>query len=725
MPEVLASLQQVLAQSKEAAGFTDSQDSDQRSYQLLLVDDDDVFRLSMREALIGLGYRVLEANSGQLALELLQRNRMVDLVLLDALMPEMDGFDVCEQMQQDHEQSKIPVIMVTGLDDIDSVNKAFDVGAAGFIHKPANYALLGHEIKFQIRASENALALNESRERLISAQKVAGLGYWSWNTDTGHFTLSDQLKKMLGRKGVMEINSMQDYLRLVNAEDYQYVSEKMNRPGSGPEIDAEGIDYRIRTHKNQEIIVHQVVDRSMESDGAVLGTVQDVTAQRAAERRVRQLAYTDELTGLASRAYFYKHLGEILASARRREEQFAILYLDLDGFKDINDSLGHDVGDDLLKAIAQRLLGAIRENDFLARLSGDEFCIVLDNVDDQINAADAARRCLEATNKSIALGSQHIVKPRCSIGIAHYPNDGSDVQTLLKAADSAMYAAKSAGRHRYAFYRAEFTEQAERRLQIEQDLRRAIDREQLELYYQPQIELKTGEMYGVEALVRWIHPEKGVISPGEFIHVAERIGMIRQLGEWVLSTAARQAAEWFASGLPRFKVSVNISPNHFHDPSLVGYVREVLKKTGIPAAKLELELTESVMQTVEQNVDIFNRLRDMGVTIAIDDFGTGYSSLASLKHLPIDTLKIDRMFIVDMLNDADSAVLLGTIIGVAHALNKSVVAEGVEESDQVRALWGMDCNQIQGYFFSTPVTPDQIPELAKTNFRDRYLAAEE
>ncbi len=451
------------------------------------------------------------------------------------------------------------------------------------------------------------------------------------------------------------------------------------------------------------------------TSNVVLGTVQDITQQRATERRIRELAYTDKLTGLASRAYFYKHTEDIIRAARRRHERFALLYLDLDGFKDINDSLGHDMGDELLRTVSQRLQSSLRDTDFIARLSGDEFCILVDNVRDQYDAAEVAERCLDETNRPVWLGKQQ-VRARCSIGIAYYPEDGTDLQSLLKAADSAMYAAKEEGRHRYAFYRPELTQRVERRLQIEQELRLAIERDELILHYQPQVELSSGRLAGVEALVRWKHPDMGLIPPGEFIAVAERIGIISSLGEWVLNKACEQLSRWLAMGLPELRMAVNISPLHFRNPALLDTVTRVLETTGIPPELLELEVTESVVQTTGNDFEMFERLRELGVKIAIDDFGTGYSSLASLRALPIDCLKIDRLFISDMLDDGRAAVLLGTIVNVAHALGHVVVAEGVEEVAQLQVLQGIECDIVQGFFFSRPVPAKALPEIVRDGF---------
>jgi diguanylate cyclase (GGDEF)-like protein len=679
---------------------------------ILIVDDEPGFRLTTGEALKGAGFTVYEASNGEEAFAFVEK-QLPDLILLDAVMPGMDGFEVCRNLRLRREFRTIPILMATGLDDMDSVNRAFESGAAGFATKPVNYTLLIHRIRFQLRAAADAKALLESQERLASAQRIAGLGYWRWNAENDELIISEQLAAMLDSSRTDCCGRLESFIEHIHPEDREFIRNNIASVIEGAPLQPS--DYRLLKSNNQVITVHQELDLAPDSDHILLGTIQDVTRQRAAEQRIRQLAYSDELTGLASRAYFYKHLEDMIKAAQRREEHFALLYLDLDGFKDVNDSLGHDMGDQLLKTVAERLQRVLRESDFVARLSGDEFCLLIDNVNDQYDAADVAARCLRETNQPVDLGAQRI-HPRCSIGIAHYPEDGTDLHSLLKAADSAMYAAKEEGKHRYSFYQPELTAQAERRLEMEQDLRLAIDNGELELYYQPQINLSSGRLSGMEALVRWNHPSKGLIPPAEFIGIAERIGMIKALGNWVLDTACHQAAAWRKMGLPPFQMAVNISPTHFQDPAILKAVDRALKESGWQAGDLELEITESVVQTTGENLSMFERLREMGVKIAIDDFGTGYSSLASLKYLPIDCLKIDRMFIIDMLEDSGSSILLGTIVGVAHALGYQVVAEGVETPEQVKVLKGIGCEIIQGYFFSKPVTANEIPALAATKF---------
>ncbi|MBR9911974.1 MAG: response regulator [Gammaproteobacteria bacterium] len=717
LPGVMAELSRVLNGSdtgsdvaRQANDIVWSKPDQQ--YTLLVVDDDDKYLDIMRDSLQGGGFTVVQANGGRQALQILEGS-VPDLILVDGLMPGMDGFDLCRRIKKNAKTQNIPVIMVTGLDDQDSINKAFDCGASSFTTKPINFPDLYHRIRFQIRCSSSERELHENRARLLSVQRIAGLGYWRWDARADRLAISDQLSDMLGEKTGLTVQTLDDFLHYVHPEDRQFVYESIQVVARGE--DAQSVDYRLQVSRERNVIVRQDIGRLPEDEFVIIGTVQDVTEQRSADQRIRQLAYTDALTGMASRAYFYKHVDEIIKSSTRRKEAFSLLYLDLDGFKDVNDTLGHDQGDRLLKVVAERLESVIRETDFVARLSGDEFCIVMENLVDRLDAAETASRCLNSINMPVDLGLQQI-RPRCSIGISIFPDDGNDVPTLLKAADSAMYAAKDAGRHRYSFYQAEFTRQAELRLQVERDLRLALEFQQLVLQYQPKIDLKTGRMNGVEALVRWNHPEKGLVFPDQFIAVAERIGLIKQLGNQVLQMACEQAMAWKKMGLPDFHVAVNISPLHFSDPGLVDSVVEVLHSTGLPAADLELEVTESVMQTAGDNLPVFDALRSLGIKISIDDFGTGYSSLGSLKKLPIDCLKIDRVFIVDMLSDHPSSILLGGIVGIAHALGYSVVAEGVEEYDQVTVLDGIDCDMIQGYFFSRPVLAESIPALARKNF---------
>ena len=702
----------ILVSPTPAEGEVDPGAADPAGPRILLVDDDAHFRLTAAEEFRAEGFTTAEAGSGAEALALCAQ-QVPDLVLLDGVMPELDGFETCRRLRLLKPMKNIPILMVTGLDDINAVKTAFAAGASGFETKPLNYDATAQRIRFQLRANADARALLETQVHLSTAQRMARMGYWRWNFETDELLVSEQLARLCGIDTKQVQRTLTGYLELVHAEDREYVRQQINAALAG--LPNTATEYRLLNTDGRVIAIHQEIGRLEDNSKALLGTVQDVTRQREDQQRIRQLAYEDALTGLASRAYFQRHLESQVKAYSRRHESFALLYLDLDGFKYVNDSLGHEVGDQLLKTVASRLQALLRGSDFAARLGGDEFCVLLDSWTEDYDLAEIAERCLQEINAPVRLGGKD-QRPRVSVGIARFPDDGDDANTLLKAADSAMYAAKQAGRHRYSFYRPELTVQAELRLQIENDLGDAILNDELELVYQPKVDLQDGRLAGVEALVRWRHPARGLLPPAEFIDVAERIGVINMLGEWVLATACRQLARWRREGLPEFTVAVNISPTHFRDSGLVQAVHDILTETGLSPADLELEVTENVVQVSEENQRVFQGLVDTGVSLAIDDFGTGYSSLSSLIHVPIDCLKVDRQFVNAMLGSPDAATMVGTVIGLAHAMEYSVVAEGVESLDQVRALLGIGCDVAQGYYFSKPVIPEEIPALARRNF---------
>jgi diguanylate cyclase (GGDEF)-like protein len=433
------------------------------------------------------------------------------------------------------------------------------------------------------------------------------------------------------------------------------------------------------------------------------------------------LATDDDVTGLVSRAGFNEVLAGAIESARHRGESLAVLLLDLDGFKAVNDTLGHEQGDHLLRAVAHRLRSLCRGTDVVARLGGDEFGILLRKLGDPHRTAEVAERCLSGLLAPVELRSRSVT-PRASIGIAIYPDDAHDAIDLLRAADTAMYAAKHAGKHRYQFYDRRMTHDVEEQMTLEAELRAAIEGGEFKLLYQPKVSLSTGRLVGVEALVRWPRRGHGLVGPDAFIPAAERLGLIGALGDWVLHTACAQAAAWRRADLPAFGMAVNISPSHFGAPGFVDGVERVLADTGLDARDLEIELTESVMSDAPLLGEASRRLRRLGARLAIDDFGAGFSSLTALKHTSIDTLKIDRQFVQGLVDDPGAPLLLGTVLGMASGLELTTVAEGVETLHEVRVLQSFGCHQAQGYYFSPPVPADSIPALARAAFFVRTAA---
>ncbi len=506
----------------------------------------------------------------------------------------------------------------------------------------------------------------------------------------------------------------------VNETFAEAVPERMPEFGAGSESgSAGGWEGEIsgRRRDGSEFVVFMTLRSLGDADGGenCMLTIRDITRLKESEKHIRELAYTDTLTGLANRAEFERRVAESIKRSHRRGERFAILYFDLDGFKYINDSLGHAAGDQMLKTVGTRLRGAIRETDFAARIGGDEFCVLAENIEREHDAAKIASKCLDAVTAETRIAARPM-RPEASVGIAFFPDDGGDHDALMQSADSAMYAAKQSGSERFAFYSADMTVAAQRRLALEQALRAALDNDEFELVYQPQIELGSGRMIGVESLIRWRHPTRGVVPPGEFIDVAEKIGLIEDLGVWVLRTACNQAVEWERKGLPPLSVAVNISGSHFEDGKILRPTELILAETGLEPGRLELEVTETVVQTNMQAAETFDQLKRLGVRMAIDDFGTGYSCLDSIRRLPLHRLKIDRVFVNDLLADSDNSSIIATIIAMGRAMSLEVVAEGVEHLEQVIYLRGLGCDVVQGFYFSKPVSAKEIEALADTSF---------
>jgi diguanylate cyclase (GGDEF)-like protein/PAS domain S-box-containing protein len=451
-------------------------------------------------------------------------------------------------------------------------------------------------------------------------------------------------------------------------------------------------------------------------DGAIrgyLGIATDIGRQKAAESRIRFLAHYDALTELPNRNYLGQRLAEAQELCRRRGEPLALLFLDLDRFKYVNDSLGHHAGDLLLQAVSRRFMTCVRAEDTVARTGGDEFVILLPSLPGRSRATEVAERVLAALREPFDIRGQRLtISP--SIGIALYPEDGSDAETLIKHADAAMYQAKAAGRNAYRFYDIQFSRDVSERLVLENELRLALEHKQFVLHYQPQFDVHSGEMTGVEALLRWQHPQHGLVAPDRFIPVAEDSGLIVPIGDWVLRAACTQARAWRVSGLLDAPMAVNLSARQFDQADLAEQIASVLEATGLPATRLELELTESlVMREPERSSDTLSRCKALGLTIAIDDFGTGYSSLAYLRRFPIDRLKIDRSFIKDIVDEPDDAAIAQAIIAMAHSLRLSVVAEGVESEAQLRLLRQWQCGMYQGFLSSHPLPGTALTALLR------------
>ena len=464
----------------------------------------------------------------------------------------------------------------------------------------------------------------------------------------------------------------------------------------------------------------------VDSNGRYRGRVwyfRDITERKLAEERVQSLAFYDALTGLPNRTLLQDRLTTALAGARRHKHKVALLFLDLDRFKDINDSLGHSVGDLLLQEVAKRLKTWGREQDTVARLSGDEFLITLTHIKDVHDAAVAAERLMDAMTAGFVVQG-HSLNVSCSIGISIFPEHGADCKTLIKNADAAMYGAKDSGRNNFRFFAEDMNAQAVERLALENSLRLALDNEELFLVYQPQLDIVSGRIIGLEALLRWQHPKLGLVPPDRFIRIAENSGLIVPIGEWVLRTACRQARKWQDEGLPAASVAVNVSAVQFRQAGFCEFIRKVLHEAGLVPQYLELELTEGLLlANADVTLSVLKELKSMGVTLAIDDFGTGYSSFNYLRQFRVSKLKIDRSFIRDIAVNPDDAAITTAIISMAKSLNLKVLAEGVEDEAQMTFLRAHQCDEIQGYYFSKPLRVDRVADKLRGNNPDPHALA--
>jgi diguanylate cyclase len=570
---------------------------------ILIIDDDPLIRRLVAKFFQIVGMQTTEAASGEEGLEVFLE-RGADAILLDVMMPNgMDGFTTCAKIRGQSAGQHIPVLMMTGMDDLESINLAYDSGATDFITKPINFPLLGHRIRYMLRYTHTTLGLQES------------------------------------------------------------------------------------------------------------------------ERRLHRMAYFDTLTELPNRQFFREHMQIIIALAHRQKLKLAVLFLDLDGFKHINDSLGHDVGDRVLQAISKRLRNSLRASDTvvrtgttedgisLARLGGDEFTVLLSAIARSEDAATVAERIRVCLAEPLAIDN-HDLYSTASIGIAIYPEDGETAEDLLKNADMSMYYAKRDGGNIYRYFSANMTNVAKRRLSLENQLHKAIERNELELHYQPQLNLGTRSFYGVEALLRWNSQEQGWVSPIEFIPLAEETGLIVSIGEWVLRKACYQIKKWQVQGSSINCMAVNISAVQLQHKGFSSLVKKILAETALEPHTLELEITESALIADENSImDALHTLKKLGIQLAIDDFGTGYSSLSRLMNYPIDRLKIDQSFVRDLEQNSAKAAIVTAIINMANGMGMSVIAEGVETDGQLAFLKNKHCNEVQGYLLSKPLPSAQIEEF--------------
>ena len=638
----------------------------------------------------------------------------ITAVLVDLLLPDSHGIETFDRLFR--AAPRIPILVLSAAQDEHVAKLAVQHGAQDYLLKGhLDSYLLSKALGSMVGRAACAEALFEEQER--AQVTLNSIGDAVMSTDVGGCVtyLNIVAERMTGwSRGEAAGHPFEEVFRIVDAHTREAIQNPMalairenKTVGLTPNcllIRRDGIEAAI---EDSAAPIH---DRRGQVTGAVM-VFHDVSTARELSLRLSYLAQHDNLTDLPNRVLLNDRLTQAMALAHRHRRKLAVLFLDGDRFKHINDSLGHVIGDRLLQSVAQRLLDCVRRSDTVSRQGGDEFVILLSEVTHPQDAAVSAEKILLAMNAPHRIG-QHDVHLTMSIGIVTYPDDGTDAETLVRNADFAMYHAKNSGRNNYQFFKPEMNVRAVERQSLENGLRDAIDRREFVLHYQPKMNLETGAIIGVEALIRWHHPERGMVSPVQFIPIAEDCGFIVPIGQWVLREACHQARAWQDLGLRPVRMAVNVSAVELRASDFVAGVNDILTETGLDPRYLELELTESfLMQDSKSTVAVLEALKGMGVQLALDDFGTGYSSLSYLKRFPIDTLKIDQSFVRDLTTDADDASIVTAVISMGKSLHMGVVAEGVETQEQLAFLREQSCPEGQGYYFSRPVVAEAFTPL--------------
>lgn len=688
---------------------------------ILIVDDDPILRSLMQDALEDESFSVIAAEDG---VEACRRchEAAPSLMVVDALMPKMDGFELCRVLRQSEATRHVPILMATGLNDHGSIAEAFEAGATDFIAKPFNWQIFAQRIRYMLRGAETLEELRRNQQRLRVAQELER--EYSERFEVALANMSQGLC-MFGADGRLIVSNRRfcDIYRLAPASVVpgQLMTEVLKSSPLFASQAHEGLNLALAEYlmlasrRDSAVLTHELSDgraititHEPMPGGGFVDTFIDVTQQRLAAAQVAHMALHDPLTDLPNRVLFRQRLEHALYRVGRGEP-CAVLCLDLDQFKGINDSLGHPVGDALLKAVTERLHRIVRKTDTVARLGGDEFAIVQSSINHPADATAMATRLLHELSAPLQIAGHHVVIST-SIGIALAPGDGLDPDLLLKSADIALYQAKSDGRNRFRFFEPAMDALIQTRRELELDLRKALVADEFAVFFQPYVNLTQERITGFEALLRWPHPRRGMVSPADFIPVAEEIGLIVQLGEWVLHQACHYAMSWPEP----LKVSVNISPVQFKARNLVAVVTKALQVSGLDPARLVLEITESVMvHDFDAAVSELHQLKALGVSISMDDFGTGYSSLSYLRSFPFDKIKIDQSFVRGLGNKSDCIAIVRAIIAMCKSLGMTITAEGVETEQQLGLLRAEGCTDIQGYLVSKPCPAREVPMLIR------------
>ncbi|MEN8179271.1 MAG: EAL domain-containing protein [Pseudomonadota bacterium] len=679
---------------------------------ILIVDDDPAVGILAEAALADETNQISIASDGEAALRILE-STPPSLLLLDVVMPVKDGFEVCQELLDDSNQHQFPIIMITGLDDEQSIERAYQLGVTGFITKPINWLVLKHQIQFVLRAWHDRQALSESKERYSLAARGANDGLWDWNIKQGYVYFSPRWLEMLGYQETELNGNLSNWIKLIHPEDRELFKTELDSHVAGHSEKFE-LEYRIQNHQGRYrwmlcrgLAIHDQQNTAYR----MAGSQTDISEQKSAEFQLMHDALHDILTGLPNRSLLMERISyNINLLQRNKTSYFALAFLDLDRFKTINDSLGHHVGDLLLQEVGKRIRDLLRDTDLLARIGGDEFVILFSEFHD----LQSLISIVERVRRKIALPftiQKDVLRISASIGISVSEGQYSQPEDILRDADIAMYRAKESGKNRFEIFNPGMHQRASRVLSIESALHDALEKNELRIHYQPIYKLKKQKLVGFEALLRWQHPKQGLLMPQDFLEIAEDSGLIVPLGRWAITQAVEQIRKW-RSSIPQLKhayVSINLSSKEFSQNDLFEYIDNLLKKSELPAGSLKLEITETVLiDNFERALTVMTALRDRGIDLSIDDFGTGFSSLSYLHNFPFDTLKIDQAFVRKLDKNSNSLSIVKAIITLAHNLGLSVVAEGGETTKEIECLRRLGCEYGQGFKFALPQSAEEV-----------------
>ena len=679
--------------------------------KILVIDDEPTIRFMLVKTLTKSGYVVEEADCGENGIKKVS-DFVPELILLDVMMPGMDGFETCSEIRKITSYNETPIMMLTGLDDETSVDQAFNAGANDFISKPINWSLLVKRVKYLIRDRIIHIQLVENEARLRQTQRIAKIFYWELSPADSMVTMSSSFKEQVGLPSDKNIHYSR-FMDLVKEDERELIEEKISeiiKIGGSYQV-----DHHILCEDGKECIFKQHAEAILDSNGEViriLGTLQNITQQRHAESLIEYQHYYDALTDLPNKNLFSNKINDFL-KRDESEAMAAIVFIGINRFKSINESLGHLIGDKIIKETGERIKSVLSNRGLVARYSGDIFSILLTD----IPHLDYLEKTLEEIKESLSEKysvNDETVYVTTSIGITVYPFDENKCEQLTANAEFAMNAAKQLGGINFSYYSPEMNEGAQRKRELEKQIRFALNNDGFELYYQPQIDLRSNNIIGAEALLRLFSDKNEMISPVDFIPIAEETGLIIEVGYWIIEDACKQIRRWIDDGIEGVRYGINLSARQFRAPDLVEKLTGSVKRHHLPPEVIDLEITESIaMDDMDDTLSILREFKENNFTISMDDFGTGHSSLSYLQQMPIDILKIDRAFIKDIGSNGENGEIAITIIDMAHNLNMDVIAEGAEEESHIKFLTENNCDEVQGFYYSKPLPVKDFSEYVK------------